>query len=41
MWILASILAIGILSAIAWRERLQLETALRDELDVFLEELLA
>lgn len=41
MWVLASILAISILSAIAWRERAQIEAALRDELDMFLGELLA
>lgn len=41
MWALAAIIAIGILSVIAWKDRQQLEHALRDELDLFLEELLA
>ena len=41
MWVLAGALAIGILSVIAWRDRVLLEAAIRDEIDLFLEEVLA
>ena len=41
MWVLATILAVAILSVIAWKERQQLDAAIRDELELFLEEVLA
>lgn len=41
MWPLAAILAVGILTVIAYQHRQELDNMLRDELDAFLEEVLA
>jgi hypothetical protein len=41
MWVLATILAVGILSVIAWQDRQQLQAAVDRELDTWLEEVLA
>jgi len=41
MWVAAALLAVAILSWIAWKDRRALDAAIRDELDIFLEEVLA
>lgn len=39
--LIAGALVIGILTVIAWKDRQQLDQEIRDELDEFLEEVLA
>jgi hypothetical protein len=41
LWLLATLLTVGILTVIAAKERQQTEAALTDELDAFLDAVLA